>query len=339
MSSLKIMFVIVGTLIGAGFASGQEIYVFFFSYGAKGIIGIILSSCIIGITIYKTLEIVRKKECKNYKELLEVIIKNEKIRDMANAIINVFILATFYIMIAGFGAYVEQEFNINSIICSSALAVLCYIVFRTNIKGFVNINQVLIPILILIIFFIGYLNFKNIDFKNINNYLIEINKNWIISAVLYASYNSILLIPVLISTKDFINKKQDIKYIAEIVTVIVALLSIVIYLFLINVDVDIRNLEMPAVYAINKISINMKFVYGLTIMVSIFTTAISMGISLLKNTSKSGKTYNIYAILICLSSVFFAKLGFSNLVNWFYPILGFFGLVQIAKILMYKINF
>ena len=31
--TLKIVFVIIGTLIGAGFASGQEIYVFFYAYG------------------------------------------------------------------------------------------------------------------------------------------------------------------------------------------------------------------------------------------------------------------------------------------------------------------
>ncbi|MCF0125060.1 MAG: hypothetical protein HUJ68_04775, partial [Clostridia bacterium] len=52
---LKIVFVIIGTLIGAGFASGQEMYIFFFSYGKKGLIGIIISSIIIGMVIYKTL--------------------------------------------------------------------------------------------------------------------------------------------------------------------------------------------------------------------------------------------------------------------------------------------
>ena len=55
---LKIVFVIIGTLIGAGFASGQEIYVFFFSYGIEGFIGIIISSVVMGVLIYKTLGII-----------------------------------------------------------------------------------------------------------------------------------------------------------------------------------------------------------------------------------------------------------------------------------------
>ena len=36
--------VIIGALIGAGFASGQEIYLFFYRYGLSGILGIILCS-------------------------------------------------------------------------------------------------------------------------------------------------------------------------------------------------------------------------------------------------------------------------------------------------------
>ena len=40
----KIIFVIIGTLIGAGFASGQEMYIFFYSYGINGLRRLILSS-------------------------------------------------------------------------------------------------------------------------------------------------------------------------------------------------------------------------------------------------------------------------------------------------------
>ena len=69
---LKIVFVIIGTLIGAGFASGQEIYSFFYVYGKKGIIGLILSALIMSVVIYKVLKIIKKKEIKSYKEFLEV---------------------------------------------------------------------------------------------------------------------------------------------------------------------------------------------------------------------------------------------------------------------------
>lgn len=160
MSILKVVFVIIGTLIGAGFASGQEIYLFFFSYGIKGLIGIVISSILIGITIYKTFKITQRNSTRNYKEFLDCLIKNKKIKDISNIVVNIFIIASFYIMIAGFGAYLEQEVNINSILGSAILAGLCLIIFKTSVKGFINVNTVLIPVLITIITIIRYIKFK-----------------------------------------------------------------------------------------------------------------------------------------------------------------------------------
>ena len=154
MDILKVVFVIIGTLIGAGFASGQEVNTFFFSFGIKGLLGIILSSFIIGIIIYKTFKIIYKNNINNYKEFLNCLLKNEKINNITNSIINIFILVSFYVMIAGFGAYLQQELNLNSIIGSSILAILCLILFKTNVNGLVKVNEVLIPILIIIVILI-----------------------------------------------------------------------------------------------------------------------------------------------------------------------------------------
>ena len=188
-------------------------------------------------------------------------------------------------------------------------------------------------------FLFGILNIKNISFNNIEDYLIQENsKNWLIMSILYASYNSVLLIPVLISIKEYITKDKDIKYIAILVTTIISILLITTFLFLIKVDVDIKQLEMPAVYAINQIFPQIKNIYGITILVAIFTTAISLGISFLKNISKNSKSYNKISIIICISSIVFSKIGFSNLVNMLYPILGGLGLIQIIKLMKLKNN-
>lgn len=164
MNILKVVFVIIGTLIGAGFASGQEIYTFFFSFGIKGILGVIISSILIGITIYKTLRIIQKNNVSNYKDFLNCLIKSKKIQEITNIIVNIFILASFYIMIAGFGAYLQQELNLNNIIGSGILAILCLIIFKTNIEGFVKINEILIPILILVVTSIRNFKYKKYRF-------------------------------------------------------------------------------------------------------------------------------------------------------------------------------
>ena len=155
---LKTVCVIIGTIIGAGFASGQEVYIFFFSHGIKGLIGIIISSVI-------SLKIIKYENIQNYDEFLKNLIRNKKIKDFADILINIFILISFYIMIAGFGAYLEQELHINSILGSGILSIICYFIFQSNLKGVVKVNQFLIPILIVVIVFVRIFEYKRSGFK------------------------------------------------------------------------------------------------------------------------------------------------------------------------------
>ena len=69
----KAIFVIIGTIIGAGFASGQEIYSFFNIYKENGFLGIILASILIGLVMYKVIKMSDKLNTESYKDLLEKI--------------------------------------------------------------------------------------------------------------------------------------------------------------------------------------------------------------------------------------------------------------------------
>ena len=340
---LRVVFVIIGTLIGAGFASGQEVYLFFYSYGIKGIIGIFISSIMMGIIIYKTLMLVKGNDINNYKDLLKLLIKKEEkknffnIKNIINIIINMFILITFFIMIAGFGAYFEQEIGINSLIGSSVLAILCFIVFRTNQKGVVKVSEILVPILIVFITIISILNLKDFDINNIKNYFIN-NKsyNFLLSSILYCSYNSILLIPVLITLKNYINNRRKVISISVISTIIIVLLSISLFFILTKVDIDISKLEMPAVYVVSRMSKIFVIIYGFIILGSIFTTAVSLGNSFLQNVSKNKKSYTHIAVIMCITSIAISKIGFSNLIIFLYPIFGYLGIIQIVRLILKK---
>ena len=337
---LKVVFVIIGTLIGAGFASGQEVYLFFYSYGIKGIIGIFISSILMGIVIYKTVILVKENDINNYKDLLNSLIKKENnknyfnIKNIINIIINMFVTITFFIMIAGFGAYFEQELGINSLIGSSVLAILCFFVFRTNQKGVVKVSEILVPILIVFITIISILNLKDFDINIIKNYLINNNRyNFLLSSIVYCSYNSILLIPVLITLNNYINNKRQVISISVISTIIIILLSISLFFILTKVDVDISKLEMPAVYVVSRMSKIFVIIYGFIILGSIFTTAVSLGNSFLQNVSKNKKSYTHIAFIMCITSIAISQIGFSNLINYLYPIFGYLGIIQIVRLL------
>lgn len=328
--NLKSLFVIIGTLIGAGFASGQEIYIFFYKYGINGIIGIAISSLLIGAIVYKVLEISRKRQIKNYKEFVGILVKNENQIKIFNTIINIFILITFYIMIAGFGAYFEQQFGIDSLIGSSILAMICYFVFLKDVTGLIKVNQLIVPILIvgLILVGINVIDFARIP--QISKYILQNSSyKWILDSILYGSYNTILLIPVLIALKNLITKKKESIFVSILTIITVILLSLIIFLMLSKIDVNIENLEMPTVYVVSKISNIFKYIYGFIILSSILTTSVSLGTSFLENVAKNKNSNKKYAILICISAVVVSKIGFSNLVNLLYPIFGYIGLIQV----------
>ena len=348
---IRVVFVIIGTFIGAGFASGQEIYFFFFKYGINGLIGIFISSIILGIIISKTLKIIKERNIQNYKEFLNNIIlkktntkeknnlnqKTNKLIQIMNIIVNTFILVTFFIMIAGFGTYFAQQFGTNQLIGSSILALIVYIILNTNVKGVVKANEIVVPILVTLVTIIGIANLKNIPIIDIDNYLIQ-NKNieFILHAILYASYNSILLIPVLITLNKYIKNNKQTIIIGITSTLIILIMSVLIFLLLIKVDVNIENLEMPVVYVVSNMLRILEYIYGIVILGSIFTTAISLGISFLQNTAKNKKSYTQIVLIMCITSVIISKIGFSNLVNMLYPIFGYLGMLQIYKIVIKK---
>lgn len=339
LESLKVSFVIIGTIIGAGFASGQEIYTFFNVYGLKGLLGIFISCMLIGIVIYKTLKISMQLKQEEYEDFLKSIIP-EKLRDnkilifTINNIINIFLLISFFIMVSGFASYFFQEFQASKIYGGIIIAVLSLIAFFKDINGIVKINTYLIPILILLVILLGakQINYGKLCFNNFQ----ESNVRWILSSILYASYNSITLIPMLVSMKKMIKSKKQINQIVTIVTIVMAVLSVIIY-FLIQVFIkDLEGIEIPIVYIAGLLGNIYKYLYGFVILVAIFTTAISAGYSFLVNCTKSKKQYTYWAIIMCITSILVSKLSFSGLINLLYPIFGYLGIIQIIFILNLK---
>lgn len=329
----SIVLVIIGALVGAGFASGQEIYSFFYAYGPIGLLGVIVTCIFISLTIYKSLKIIHIYEIDNYNEFLRLFIKNQKISMIINMVLNILLLATFYIMIAGFGAYFEQELGIGRIIGSGLLALITATVFFTSIKGVLKVSGYIVPVLILFIIIIGVMNLITINF---DAEIPIIKNNWMLSSFSYCSYNMILLIPVLISLRKQITRTTNIKYIAIISGILMITMSILIFMLLPKSNVDISTLEMPIVYIIRTFFAKFNIIYAFIILASIFTTAISIGIGFLQNISKNQKSYTQFVLFMCITSLLVSNFGFSKLVNFLYPLFGYLGIVQIILILRKK---
>lgn len=334
---LKTVLVIIGTLIGAGFASGKEVYIFFNKYGTSGIYGMILSGIIISTVIFKVLKIAKEREINSYKELITNISKHNKVNKILKNIINVFLLMSFFIMVSGFASYFNEQFGINSLIMAIFMAILCFITFNKNMDGITKANTILIPFLILFIFITAIINgkyfinnFNYID-TNISNES-SIFNNCVISAILYASYNSILLIPILIGLKG-ITEKKNITKISITTGIIFVVLGICLYSLLTRGQSYVQYLDIPIIFIMKQFGSVYSNIYGIIVAIAIFTSAISAGYGFLESFETSPKKYRKVAIAICGVSIFVAMIKFSYLVEIMYPIFGILGFLQIILIL------
>lgn len=328
---IKVVMVIIGTLIGAGFASGREIYLFFMKYGKLGQIGLIISGIFTGLIIYLALKKVKENQIYSYSDLLESINpKNQKINKFIHIIVNSFLLISFYVMIAGFSAYMEQAYKIPAYFSSIIFVIVCYVVFQKSLQGMMKINSYLVPFLL---FLILYLGAKNIPYLIESKTTIEIQtkqQGFLISSILYASYNSIILIPVLVSMKDYIKTQKQINSISLLSALLMILLSFCIYGLLLKGQFFIKELELPLLEITIQFGSLFKYIYGFVIIASIFTSAVSAGYGFLKNVSKNEKSYKRNLIIISIVGIFVSNIGFSNLVQILYPLFGVLGLIQIA---------
>lgn len=337
---IKVISILIGTIIGAGFASGKEIYVFFKIFGNLGIVGIIVSTILTGLIIYSTLYISKKKYIKSNQDFLDTI-SNNKINTIQKTtkiilknIINVFLIISFFIMVAGWSAYFKQKYNLPIFITAGIMGILLYLTFLNNIDGIMKISSYIVPILVIIILFIA---FKNISMPEII-YSINDSKNtvpiWyiILNAVIYSSYNSIMLIPILISVSETLKNVKDIKKVTIITSIILLVLSLCIFQILNLAQFDINNVELPILEILSNNGIQ-EILYSIVVIIAIFTTAVSAGYGFLENI-KNKNQYKKTAALICLLAIPISYLGFGKLINIMYPLFGAIGMYQI--ILLFK---
>ena len=115
---IKIASIYVGTVIGAGFASGREIVEFFGVYGIKGTWGIFIScisfAFIGGLLLVK----VYNNKIKNFNQLSSKLF-GYRLGLVINTIISFSLYTGFSVMIAGSGAIFKEQlglsFNIASV--------------------------------------------------------------------------------------------------------------------------------------------------------------------------------------------------------------------------------
>lgn len=149
--------------------------------------------------------------------------------------------------------------------------------------------------------------------------------------MLYASYNSLLFVPMLINLKKYNLNKIKIFILSLLTMIVLGSLMFVIYKTNNYFYPEIMSVEMPNMMIAAMLSTKMKVAYGIVIIVAIFTTAFSSGFNFLQMCSN--KNYEKNALLLCVVAFLCSKIGFSTMINIFFPLFGYLGFFQIFLII------
>lgn len=282
--------------------------------------------------LYFVLNYIKKYRIKNYDEYINKLFNKNKFLSYLNEnIITIFLLFTFYIMELGFINLLFQQYNISKYIGMAIISISVYFVLIGNVKNVIKVNVFLVPILILAMLYIsisGITKFSNTEL----NLLTNNNNMFIIDAILYASYNFIMLLPLLVSINDEKITKKEIKIVCISIFIILVISSILI-LILLNYF-DISNIEIPIIYISNFINNESVIIGVILILLAIFTSIICVGYSFLNNISKSKKIYKRNLIIMCLFSFLIVNFSFASTMKVTYTFLGVLGFIQILLIIL-----
>jgi len=316
------------TIIGAGFASGQEIIKFFAKYYSGGFYGIILAGVLFSIIGCLVLDKVYTDRIKNYDELVFPVL-GWTIGWIMEIVVMLFMVSVFSIMIAGMGNILSANFGLKFSTSVTIFAFVCMLIILTDVNGIVNVNVVITPMMVLGIIFTGIyiIVFKDTSVFNINPILVKTTNNWFFSALTYVSYNSIMSMVVMSSLLPYLKtRKVGIAggIIGGAMLCFVALIvNAVLYLFY----PEIIDYELPMLRIALKYSNALYFVYTIVLMMAMFTSAITSGFYFVDRfSSKCSLSPKYTAIITCAVVIPLSNLGFGNLISVLYPIFGYIGM-------------
>ncbi|MGM0877084.1 MAG: YkvI family membrane protein [Bacillota bacterium] len=324
------MFLILGTIIGAGYASGRELWQFF---GFESGLAICIFTIIFVIAVYVIMKISYEEKSNHFFPVLERLI-GRKLSYVYDVLIVLYLFTTTIVMIAGGGATLEA-FSVpywGGILFFSVLLVL---LFLSNTNGIIRLNTIIIPLLVLGLFY-ALLSF---NISHHHSWVLDLNKqyNWP-AAFTFTSLNILPLIAVLSAIGKEIKGLWEAKVASIGSGVVLGAMSFVYNETLIQMADYLADYEIP-LFAVLKGSPFAVFLFmSVMLWLAIYTTAVS-GIFGLASRFKQFMNipFWLMAFVLVLLMIPFTRFGFANLVAILYPLYGLINLYLLVTILLFPI--
>lgn len=336
-SVIKVACIYTATIIGAGFASGQEIISFFTVYYRGGFYGIITAGILFSAVGAIVLDRIYCERINSYEEFIFPLMGWTG-GWIVNIAATLFILSLFCIMLAGMGNIIMAVLGIPFIYGVAISAAATMIAVMTDIKGIAVLSTIVTPVLIFGIVGIGLyiIIFRDMSVFNMNGFVKTYTHNWFFSSLLYVGYNSIMAIVVMCSLFPFLKNRKT-----GILGGIGGGFLLLVIAFIMNTAIyfyypDKVSGELPVLSIVGKFSDVLKGLYMLILLLAMFISAVNSGFCFVDRVNRKTKmNRKLFTALFCLFAIPLSSFGFSNLIKTIYPVFGYVGLFVVIVILLY----
>jgi len=341
-SVFKVAATYIGTVIGAGFASGQEILQFFAYHGIKGTIGLLIAVFMFVLYGYVILQLGNRFKASSYKKVI-METGGPFFGRVIDLVITFFLFGALSAMIAGCGAIFEEQFGLPSTFGGVVMAVLSVVTVLTGIGGVISAISFVVPLLLLAIIIVGTFSLfygPDITVITIADFPFKAAvKNFALSGVLYASYNLLMAVAILAPLGQKTNDRSKLRWGAILGGMGLGLGAFLIF-FTILINMPTASLyEIPMLYVAGNISPVLKFVYSFILIAEIYTTAVGNLYGFAARFTEVGSVkYKIFTVASGGIALIASRFGFAKLVHYLYPIAGYGGIIMLIGLTYGIIN-
>lgn len=336
----KVAFLYMATIIGAGFASGQEIIRFFSMYYAGGFFGIILAGMLFSVIGYIVLSKVFSERISSYDEFLFPM-TGYLLGRLMEFIVMLFMSCIMCVMIAGLGNVLVELTGLAYRYCVAISAAATLLAIMSNIKGIVAISSFVSPVLIAGIIFVGFyiLASKDTSVFSISGKMRLLTDNWVFSAILYVSYNTIISTVLMSRMLPYLKSGKVSKWGGVLGGGMLCVTALIINWALYSFYPHSIISEIPVLGIIQNNSKLLAHIYSIILILAMYTSAVTSGYCLTERISSKMKiNYKLVGAVLCAVVMPMSTLGFSSLIATLYPVFGYLGLFLLFIILFQSVR-
>ncbi|PSR33952.1 MAG: transporter [Sulfobacillus benefaciens] len=310
--SLAVGLTYVGAVVGAGFASGQEIYIFFSRHGAIGGLGVIVAGTGFFLIGWLALERGRISPGMRYH--------HPGVNRFVDVLTIAFLGAGLTVVVSGGGATLGLLFGWPAWLGALGTLIAILTISWMGVDWVVRANVLLIPYLIALTIWVSFWYVpRGTQLPSVTSF----PGHWALSALLYVSYNLFTAVLVLVGLGRTMNSRASTGAAALLGAAVLSIMALLEHRVLLSLQVVG---SLPLVMAAQHIHPILGLLYGISLWIALFTTGIAEAYALVQRLGR----HRMWSLIVVYP---LSGLGFQTLVATMYPIMGLFAVLIWAPLL------